>query len=378
MANPPLTHHDIIKKAAPLTLAGLKLNMPACDRNTGYLEFKAQAGQHDTVTVIHALDTNEHNQTRLTRIVQHESGLTSTLECIDSDLGSAIEALAAVPLKRQLTVHEHFVIAHSYTLVLDKSRNSDDSELLSRYICAHVAGLELRIDSSTGGGMPADVRLLAINTFGKYLPETLADGDPIPLHHRAAKAGRLKATQANKPISTRHLPDDLLAILGTQWRPLRYQGDHWKGVLRRIEKRETRTALIEQYIQAVVKHLQETLSQPPERYHETHSNARWRVYTRRLQPVMVFVGILALMPLSWLLVSSGTMTIHPLALGLTPLLMVGVVMLTAREIPVMEIPAQPTPLPSKAWHTDAPFASIANEPARISPVPASRKAEIQQ
>ena len=200
--------------------------------------------------------------------------------------------------------------------------------------------------------MPADVRILTIGKASTYLRETLADGSNIPLDHRAAHRYRLKALETHINSTAPKIPDDILAILGPQWRPLRFQGDHWKGVLRQLSKLESRTIRAEKFILEAIEHLHNVLSTSPELYHPTHNKARWQVYFRRLQPVMVFIGILALMPISWLFVSSGTMTIHPLALGLTPLLMVGVVVLTAREIPVMEIPAKPNSLPANAWNPD--------------------------
>ena len=120
-------------------------------------------------------------------------------------------------------------------------------------------------------------------------------------------------------------------------------------MLRELGKQEIRTARAESHIDEALNHLYGTLSQSPENYQALHSKARWRVYIRRLQPLMLFIGILMLMPISWFFVSNGAMSIHPLALGLTPLLMVGVVVLTAREIPVMEIPPRPEPLPATAW-----------------------------
>jgi hypothetical protein len=121
-------------------------------------------------------------------------------------------------------------------------------------------------------------------------------------------------------------------------------------VLRTLGKAPKRTARAEAYLQQALTHIAQTLAQPPASFHEQLQARRWRVYVRRLQPLMLFLAILALMPLSWLFVSRGELVLHPLALGLTPLLMVGVVVLTAREIPVMEIPPRPQPLDSRFWN----------------------------
>ena len=61
------------------------------------------------------------------------------------------------------------------------------------------------------------------------------------------------------------------------------------------------------------------------------------------------LAILAVMPLSWLAVARGGAEMHPLVLGLSPLMMVGVVLMSTREIPVLEIPPLPGPLPADRW-----------------------------
>lgn len=347
----PLTHHDIIKRAAPLTRLGFKVKLAACDRTDRYIEFEPTPGFDDTVTLIHALEVDEDSKQLFTRILVHTSGLVSTLTAIVDDLQAAINTFSQIPLERQIQIDSHHVVAFSYLLAPDYGKKASVAVLQLRFACAHVAGVQLRVDTSTGGGMPADVRLLVQGKASAYLRETLADGTDLPLDHRAARTLRLAALSESADIRKPDLPEDILAVLGPQWRPLRYQGDHWKGVLRQLTNQDKRTAKAEKYIIEALEHLHDTLEDAPARYQERHGKARWQVYMRRLQPVMVFVGILALMPISWLFVSSGAMTIHPLALGLTPLLMVGIVVLTAREIPVMEIPPRPAPLAANAWDT---------------------------
>lgn len=351
MSAPPLTHHDIIRCAAPLTHFGFKVNLASCDRAARYIEFDPQDGHLASVKVFYALEVDNDNKQLISRILVHESGLVSTLNAISSDVEGVLKTFNSIPLSRQLYIEDHHVAAFSYELAPDFQHDTKTAVLRLRYVCAHVDCVELRIDGSTGGGMPADVRLLTKGLASNYLPDTLADGGDLPLDHRAARRLRTLAL-ANTIVSVKpEIPDDILAVLGPQWRPLRSQGDHWKGVLRLLTNRDKRTLRIENFAQEAFLHLHATLSSAPEHYQSRHKKARWQVYARRLQPVMMFIGILALMPISWLLVSSGTMTIHPLALGLTPLLMVGVIILTAREIPVMELPPRPAPLSPHAWNS---------------------------
>ena len=387
MSVSPLTHHDIIKRSAPMTRAGFKVNLPACDRASRYIEFVTQsdtdanadsnadantnvnANADSSLSIIHTLEVDESSKQLLCRVVIHASGLVSTLTAVVTDLETAINTLQKIPVSRQIPLDTDYAIARSYTLEPDYGNNDDTAILQLRFTCAYIEGIQIRIDSSTGGGMPADVWVLGQAQSSGYMRDTLADGGDIPLDHRAARRQRLKALANAQNTETKNLPDDLLAILGPQWRPLRNQGDHWKGVLRQLGNRKTRTAKAERYIDIALHHLQNTLSRSPEHYQLTHAKARWQVYFRRLQPLMVLVGVLALMPISWLFVSSGTVSIHPLALGLTPLLMVGVVALTAREIPVMEIPPRPQVLPDDAWTRHANDQSPRTESALTTAEP---------
>lgn len=355
MSTAPLTHHEIMKQAAPMTRAGFKINLSACDRSNRYIEFVALQPTGEDLSVIHTLEVDENGKQRLCRAVVHKTGLVSTLIATVSDLETAIDTFEQIPVSRQIQQEAGYTVARSYSLEPDYRLDDNAAILQLRFTCAYVQSLQIRIDSSTGGGMPADVWILGKSQNSSYIRDTLADGGDVPLNHRAARQLRNAALESSRDYATPKIPDDILAVLGPQWRPLRYQGDHWKGVLRQLGNWKSRTTKAERYIDDALSHLHDTLSKPPGQYQNAHAQARWQVYMRRLQPVMVLIGILALMPISWLLVSSGTVGIHPLALGLTPLLMVGVVALTAREIPVMEIPPRPQTLNSSAWQ---PFAGV--------------------
>lgn len=349
MATLPLTHHAIVRITAPLTRSGLKVNLNSCDRSSGYIEFVSHTEHGGSTVIVHVLEVSDSAGYKFSRVVAHESGLISTLQCMHNDLKLALQSIEQVPLARQMIIHPCYAIAHSFEVNPARENVDYSSKMRSRFVCAQFASLELRLDTSMGAGMPADVRIMSIGQSSTYLRDALADGGDIPLNHRAAQTTRRKALDAQNSQPLSGIPDDILAILGTQWRPLRFQGDHWKGVLRKIEKSGSRTRRIEHFVDQALQHCVDILQTTPTKYHSTYAKQRWQVYFRRLQPVMVFIGILLLMPLSWLFVSSGAMTIHPLALGLTPLLMVGVVVLTAREIPVMEIPPRPSELPDSAW-----------------------------
>ena len=382
MPAPPLTHHDIIRIVAPLTKRGINVNLSACDRAARYIEFQSQMSDVPESRLTYSVEVGRGNLMNVTRIVAHSCGLVSTLSAVVTDIDAVLAAFDSIPASRQLDIGDNHVLALSYTLESIKKTPSGTSQLQLRFACARVSGLEIRIDTSTGAQMPADVRIMLVGKPSSFLRETLADGHDSPLLHRSGyelvrlagkhqsqlqqggfssdAVGRSDPEPSAQPETVRYkqtvnkLPEDLLAVLGPQWRPLVNQGDHWKGVLRQLGKDVQRTVRAESFIQTALKHVSNTLSQPPAKFHDQFKQERWQVFVRRLKPVMVFVGILAMMPISWLLVSEGGVRMHPLALGLTPLLMVGVIALTTREIPIMEIPPRPAPLRADFWQPPNP------------------------
>ncbi len=348
MAKPPLSHHDIVKMTAPMSRAGYKVNLARCDRNERYIEFESTMGSTADITSVFCLELHT-DQDLLVRVVMHSSGLVSTLRAKFNDLEQMLNCFEQVPTARQISADHIAVVARSYTLAPNLKSSETKPDIRLNFVCAHVANLELRVDISASGGMPADARLLAVGTASTNLREILADETELPLDHRAALA--LRQQSMSKPINNKlsGYPDDLLAVLGTQWRPLRFQGDHWKCLLRQLGKGNSRSSLAEKHVEQAVQHLYNTVQRGSSHYHRDNKKARWQVFFRRLQPIMVLLGMLSIMPISWFLVSTGTMSINPLALSITPLLMVGAIVLTAREVPVMEIPSTPRDLPSMSW-----------------------------
>jgi len=337
--------------------------MAKSDRSERYIEFlpnthipvtqshnnpDLENSTDESISSILALDIAEGAQATLTRVVIHPTGLISTLTINYTDLAAAYQSIQTIPLTEQIRTLGTAKLAMSYLL---KTRNTDTPVLTLRYAMALVHPLELRVDISTGGSMPANARVLPTGQSQTYLPDTLADGRLTPQRHRAARSTVTRLTAQITEKSRMKVPEDLLAVLGPQWRPLTYQGDHWKGLMRKLGKGQTRMANSQRFFEQAVVHLENTLAQTPEHFHHTHLNARWWVYVRRLKPVMLFLGILAMIPLSWFLVSGVGMQVHPMALSLTPLLMVAVVAITRHEIPIMEIP--PRPALSNAGHWSA-------------------------
>jgi len=373
-----LTHHDIVRLAAPLVRRGMAVDMSTSDRSSRYVQFKPVAGAVPGTRCIHSLHAGSERSMRLTRVLIHESGLASTLTSEVRSLEQVLDGFEQIPEERQIQVGvEHptqsagllsgpigkdgselttsIFVARSYVLdIVDTDTRSEPSSTtptpLLQFVAASVCGLELRLDVSGGGGMPADLYLFRQGATPDFRQASLSDGSVSPLLHPAVVGDTTLAPPSVMPsVSIAGLPDDLLAVLGPHWRPMQARDEYWKCVLRSLGRGFRRTARAEHFFSEASQHLARTLGEPPSRYHWRFLSARWRVYVRRLKPLMLLIGLLALMPICWLLVSRGLLVMHPLTLGIAPLLMVGMLALTAREVPVIEVPPRPRALDETLW-----------------------------
>jgi len=359
----PLTHHDVVRHAAPLVRAGLSIDPAASDRAARRIAFHPSVDTEGELHVLHALAVLADGDVELVRAVAHaRSGLVSTLIASAADAGALVETFGRISPTRQIVREGDTVVAASWTLEPVEGHPDGEARLELQQIVGRVDPLVLIVDVSTGAGMPADVLLAATADWTDHLRETLASGATVPQRQAAARrllatlppAGRTaeperSATPDPSVALLAALPDDVLAVLGPAWRPLVWQGSHWKGVLRLLGREPGRSSRAEEHVGGALVHLGTVVSEPPSRYHARHAAARRRVFVRRLRPMMALLAILSVMPLAWLLVTRGGVRMHPLALGLTPLLMIGVVLSSAQEIPVLELPPVPRALPDERW-----------------------------
>lgn len=176
---------------------------------------------------------------------------------------------------------------------------------------AQVAGLTLTMKAQTGRGMPAELELHA------------EDGDTIAL------------------------PEDMLAVIGWDWRRLNRVKTCWKSTLRLRGKEPGRSRDAEVKLTRTVAHLAETLREAPARYHERLVAARWNVAFRRALPLLIGLGLIFGAPaIQFLELSEGSL-IRMLIFHSPPLLMV--LFFTMKEMPRIEIPPFPKPLTATAW-----------------------------
>jgi len=285
-------------------------------------------------------------------------------------LDGLVEAMNRSQDEERTTMGDRALLVLDQVLLPDRAIGRGDSataRLFTRSLRVLCPPLVLDVDASISAAMPADVRLWHIDAPPPASRETLASGASHPgvtpaarmaidVHERRARTvetgegAPARPARAAAPAdelrgALHQLPDDLLAVRAVDWRVLRWQGGYWKGAL--ALPRRGRQARLQAAGHEAMAGLQDIVSSPHD-WHTRHRDQRRRVFVRRLKPFMALGAILAVMPIAWLATSRGGIELHPLLLGITPLLMVGMIALSAREIPVMEWPPRPTPLPDPA------------------------------
>jgi hypothetical protein len=142
------------------------------------------------------------------------------------------------------------------------------------------------------------------------------------------------------------LPEDLLAVIGWAWSPLRKSKAGFTGKLKVRGREPELSRKVEAALEKTVAHLARTLTRPPAAYYETLRRARWTVTFRRAMPALIFGGlIVGAAGLTQLDVPQDSI-FNLLLMGAPPLLMFGA--FGMRETPSLEIP----PLPrrwTKTW-----------------------------
>jgi hypothetical protein len=174
-----------------------------------------------------------------------------------------------------------------------------------------VLGVTLEVDADRSAGMPIQVRLR------------------VP-------AGRQL-----------QVPEDLLAVLGWDWRPVEDYISHWRGTIRVAKHEPRRTADIEDKIERTLLHLDETLSRSPASFHRRFVRERWRAAFRRAIPLLVGIGMIAATPLVRLLPMGEGTLLRMLVFHAPPLMLVAFFLFS--ELPRIEIPPLPRPLRQETW-----------------------------
>jgi hypothetical protein len=150
-----------------------------------------------------------------------------------------------------------------------------------------------------------------------------------------------------EPGSGVELPDDLLAVIGLGWGPLRKIPSGWRGNLRVPSREPERSRRIERSLESAVTHLTQTLAAPPRSFHDSRLGARWGVVARRATPLFLFGGLIAVIGgLSFVDIPEGSI-MNLIIMGTPPLLLFGA--FGMRDRPPFEIPPFPKRSAATAW-----------------------------
>ena len=325
----PLSHHEILGLVGPFTRSGRHVDLPASDRHSRSIRFKPQAhadlpAAGESLTEVLVLENPESERFRLVRTLTDQAGHAATLEIEGTDPALLLEQVDAVEPARQFPVRGGVPIARSYCIE-PRAAGEDDNPLPRWQVVllraeAEIDGVLLSVKAKTGRGMPAELEL------------------------RASHERDLDACQ------------DLLAVLGWDWRPLRDFGKAWRGSFRLPKKEPGRTADAEAKISRTVEHLARTFGRPPADFHARWKGARWRVTLRRALPMLMGLAILAATPLIKLFSLDDASLVRMMIFHAPPLMLVGMFML--KEMPVIEIPPLPRPLIKRSWINGADMPAV--------------------
>jgi hypothetical protein len=319
MSAHPLTHHEIFTLVEPFTRSGRHVDLAASDRIERRLLFKPldhgeESAELRGVREILLLENPKRDRYRLTRTLQHPCGLDAELQVEGANPGDLLDRIESIAPQRHFRSKPGFRIARSYRLESNAGETAGGStatRLLLIRGAAQVQGLTLTLKAQTGRGMPADLELRTEN------------GDSI------------------------ELPEDMLAVIGWDWRRLGRVKQGWKSTLRLRGKEPDRSRDAEVKLTRTVEHLAETLGESPAHYHERLVAARWNVAFRRAIPLLIGLGLIFGAPaIQFLELSEGSL-IRMLIFHSPPLLMV--LFFSMKEMPRIEIPPFPKPLTAPAW-----------------------------
>ena len=311
---PPLTHHEIIGLIEPFSRRGFHADLAASNRLERVLVFKAVvhlaeppdwAGASDVMR----LENPRPEFFRLTRTLTLPDGAAATLVAEGPRPADLLARIDALPPRQPFERVAGFMIAHSYRLEL--SRGTEPPAMILTSAEARIDSLTLTLKAETGKGYPAEIELMP------------ATGTML------------------------ELPDDLLATLGWDWRVLRRRGIGWTGSLKVPRSEPARSRRIERMLRQTVKHLAQTLAEPPRRFHERQVSARWRVVFRRSLPLLVCAALIAgTTALSFAKIPQDSMMLM-MIFNFPPLMML--ILFGMRELPRFEIPPLPRPSTAPSW-----------------------------
>lgn len=314
---PPLTHHEILRLAEPFSRAGRSVDMQATDRMARQLVFRPRAvmpsGAMPAVQEHAVLDAASADHLALRRDLVAVDGARSTLQAEGAPAATLLAWVDAVAPERQWQQAAGHRIALGHKLV-PPPRGQTEPMLTLVSASATVAGLVMSMTVSRVKNVPAELSLR-----------------PLSGQHAAPAT----------------LPEDLLAVLGLDWSRLSRHSSGWRATLRLRGDGAARGLDAEAKFSRGIEHLAAVLAAAPAAFHAQFLRARWGVAVRRAVPLLVCVGLIAAAAAVPLLELGPGSVWRMLIFNAPPILLVW--LFAMREMPRIEIPPLPRPLPGNAW-----------------------------
>lgn len=315
----PLSHHEILGLTEPFIRRGRHVELAASDRINRRLVFKpiersddgGSSPTHASESL--ALENPRPELYRLIRTLTLLSGLEATLQTEGRDPSELLARIEMVPWQRQFCSDAEVVVAQSYRLVPSATAGSDGAPSINMELTrgeAEIKGFTLVLHAETVKGYPADIDLAAKNACVD-------------------------------------LPDDLLAVIGWGWGPLRKTSAGWNCKLRVTGKEPQRSRQIEAKLARTVTHLRQTMAKPPDVFHDAQLRARWGVTFRRAMPLLFVIGLIAGAGGLCFLEIPQDSVFNLLIQGAPPLLLFAA--FGMRDTPHLEFPPLPRRPKAAAW-----------------------------
>lgn len=315
MPMPPLSHHEIVALVEPFARAGRQVDLAASQRLERRIAFRprehAAAGTLPPLRETLQLENPRAGSFALTRTLTAPDGQRAELVAHGDDAGALLARVDAVAAAAQWRCGSGWSLAFSHTLAAPTRLVPATAPQLVR-ASARAGALGFTVTVSTVRGIAAEIEL------------------PEAAHFTP--------------------PEDLFAVLGWSWTPLRRVRQGWQGALLLRGHGAARTADAEAKLERTVRHLAATLAEAPARFHERHVGARWVVVLRRLIPLFATAALVAgAAGVSQLQMAQNSVW-RMLIFHAPPLLLAALFCL--RELPRFEFPPLPRRLDAPAWHAD--------------------------
>lgn len=257
----PLSHHAIMQLVSPFTQRGYAVDMAASDRRQNKLAFRpievaAEPGLHPKLRCILRFEQPHRAKVRLTRTLETLDGLTATVVAEGIDAAALLNAIEAVAIARQVRFLGDLLLVRHYRITLFGASGAR---------------------GASAGRTPATPRLIGAETRIGSVQLSAAEGEWRDFELKLTVDARLQL----------HLTEDLLAVLGRSWRPMRRdQWGTWTGSVKSPAREPKRTATLERLFDTATRHLAATFNETPAAFHGRHRRARWRAAFQRLLPLL--------------------------------------------------------------------------------------------